>query len=59
MISKQGSSEQSILVEEITNVGCIRNPLGWACLEKQMEFVAMGDSQVHVVFFYVSCLGVC
>lgn len=37
-------------MEEITNVGCIRNPLGWVCLEKQMEFVAMGDSQVHVGF---------
>lgn len=48
VISKQSNSGQSILVEEICNVGYIRNPSGWACLEKQMEFV--GDSQVHVIF---------
>lgn len=53
MISKQSNSEQSVLVEEISKVGCIRNPSGWACLEKQMEFVAMGDSQVHVVFLCI------
>lgn len=50
MISKQSNSGQSVLVEEMCNVGYIRNPSGWVCLEKQMEFVAMGDSQVHVAF---------
>lgn len=53
MISKQDNSEQRVLVKEISNVGCVRNPSGWACLEKQMEFVAMGDSQVHVVFLCI------
>lgn len=53
VISKQSNPEQSVLGDEISNVGCIRNPSGWACLEKQMKFVAMGHSQVHVVFLCI------
>lgn len=44
-------------MEGICNVGYIRNPLGWAGLEKQMgKLVAMGNSQVHI-FFLGTLLG--